>query len=158
YHSIKSEVDYEHVRYLRKNIDFTIRELHKGVMPDSLSQNRMEISELAMSTPRTKLVVADTMAYTRYLRRKEPQLKVSISRVITGLHYSIAACGSIVGTDDITHAVVKSISTMFLIMLAVTGLVSILISRQVLSPLDKALNAMQQRGLQQKKPLVLRTT
>lgn len=158
YHSIKSEVDYEQVRYLRKNIDFTIRELHKGVMPDSLSQNRMEISELAMSTPRTKLVVADTMVYTRYLRRKEPQLKVSISRVINGHHYYISTYGAIVDTHDITNAVVKSISTIFLIMLVVTGLVSILISRKVLSPFNKTLKAMQQFRLQQKKPLVLPAT
>src|SRR5690606_9487599 len=158
YHSIKSEVDYEQVRYLRKNIDFTIRELQKGVMPDSLSQNRMEISELAMSTHKTKLAVTDTMVYTRYLRRKEPQLKVSTSRIINGHHYYISTYGAIVDTRDITNAVVKSISTIFVIMLVVTGLVGILISRKVLLPFNRTLKAMQEFRLQQKQPMRLMET
>src|SRR5690606_27064996 len=98
YYSIKSEVDHEQVKYLRKNIDFTIRELNKGIIPDSLSQNRMEISELAMSTPKTKLLVTDTLVYTRYLRRKEPQLKVSTSQLINGRHFYISTYGAIVDT------------------------------------------------------------
>jgi signal transduction histidine kinase len=158
YYSIKSEVDHEQVKYLRKNIDFTIRELNKGIIPDSLSQNRMEISELAMSTPKTKLLVTDTLVYTRYLRRKEPQLKVSTSQLINGRHFYISTYGAIVDTRDITNAVVKSISTIFLIMLVVTGLVSILISRKVLLPFNRTLKAMQEFRLQQKKPLRLMET
>lgn len=158
YYSIKSEVDHEQVKYLRKNIDFTIRELNRGVIPDSLSQNRMEINELAMSTPRTKLLVTDTLVYTRYLRRKEPQLKVSTSEVINGHHFYISTYGAIVDTSDITNAVVKSISAIFLIMLVVTGLVSILISRKVLLPFNRTLKAMQEFRLQQKKPLRLMST
>lgn len=158
YYSIKSEVDHEQVKYLRKNIDFTIRELNRGVIPDSLSQNRMEINELAMSTPKTKLLVTDTLVYTRYLRRKEPQLKVSTSQIIGGHHFYISTYGAIVDTRDITTAVVKSISTIFLIMLVVTGLVSILISRKVLLPFNRTLKAMQEFRLQQKKPLRLMET
>jgi len=158
YYSIKSEVDHEQVKYLRKNIDFTIQELKRGVIPDSLSQNRMEISELALTTKRTKLDVTDTVVYTRYLRRKEPQLKVSTSQIINGRHFYISTYGAIVDTRDITNAVVKSISTIFVIILVVTGLVSILISRKVLMPFNKTLRAMQAFRLQQKKPIQLPTT
>jgi len=158
YYTIKNEVDREQARYLKKNIDFTVQELTRGIFPDSLSQNRMEITRLAPNTPEIDFLVRDTMVWRDYLKRMEPQVKVSASRVINKQHYFISTYGAIVDTQDITDAVVKSITGIFLIMLVVTGFVSVLISKKILMPFNKTLKAMQSFSLRQKKALQLPVT
>jgi len=158
YKTVKSEVDNEQARYLKKNIDFTISEITRGVIPDSLSQHRMEIRRLGDDQPETPFFVRDTLVWHGYLKRMEPQVKVSVSRVINGQHFYISTYGAVVDTEDITNAVVKAISGIFIIMLVVTGLVSILISKKILKPFNRTLKAMQSFRLRQKEPLILPET
>src|SRR5690606_37827427 len=66
--------------------------------------------------------------------------------------------GAIVDTQDITDAVVKSISGIFLMMLVVTGLVGMLISKKILMPFNKTLKAMRSFRLRQREPLQLLKT
>src|SRR5690606_26067086 len=96
YKTVKSEVDNEQARYLKKNIDFTISEITRGVIPDSLSQHRMEIRRLGDDQPETPFFVRDTLVWHGYLKRMEPQVKVSVSRVINGQHFYISTYGAVV--------------------------------------------------------------
>lgn len=155
YHVIKKEVDKEQTRYLKRNIDFTMQELSRGIYPDSLFQNKMEVQRLDMSVPEIEFFVRDTLVWLNYLKRFEPQVKVSASRKINNNHYYISTYGAIVDTQDITDAVVKSISGIFLIMLFVTALVSVLISRKILKPFNQTLREMKLFRLNEKKPLAL---
>src|SRR5690606_12749408 len=77
YHTIKTEVDREQARYLKRSIDFTVEELTKGIFPDSLSQNRIEIRKVDTDLPEIDFFVRDTMVWRNYLKRMEPQVKVS---------------------------------------------------------------------------------
>lgn len=158
YNTVKKEVDREQARYLKKNIDFTIREIKRGVIPDSLSQNRIEIRRVAASSADDEFTVRDTLVYHNYLKRMEPQVKVSTVREIGGEYFLIATYGAIVDTDDIAGAIVKSITGIFLIMLVVTGMVSILISNKILAPFHHTLRAMQSFRLKQKSSLQLTPT
>lgn len=158
YHVIKKEVDKEQTRYLKRNIDFTMQELSRGIYPDSLFQNKMEVQTLDMSIPEIEFFVRDTLVWLNYLKRFEPQVKVSASRKIDDRHYYISTYGAIVDTQDITDAVVKSIGGIFLIMLIVTALVSVLISRKILKPFNRTLKAMRSFRLREKKPLSLMST
>lgn len=158
YHTTKAEIDREQARYLKKNIDFTIKELSKGIFPDSLLQHKMEIKKMDFNAPVIKFKVSDTLIWHHYLKRMEPQVKVTTSRIINGEHYYIATYGAMVDTDDITEAVIKSISGIFIIMLFVTVCVSFLISKKILSPFNRTLRAMQSFRLQQKSALQLPAT
>jgi len=158
YHVIKKEVDKEQTRYLKRNVDFTMQELSRGIYPDSLFQNKMEIQTLDMSVPEIEFFVRDTLVWLNYLKRFEPQVKVSASRKIGDQHYYISTYGAIVDTQDITDAVVKSISGIFLIMLFVTALVSVLISRKILKPFNRTLREMKSFRLNEKRPLALMNT
>jgi len=158
YNTVKKEVDREQARYLKKNIDFTIQELNRGVIPDSLSQNRITIRRLKGAAPVEGFLVSDTLVYHNYLKRMEPQVKVSTVREIGGEYFLITTHGAIVDTDDIASAILASITGIFLIMLVVTGLVSIVISNKILRPFHKTLKAMQSFRLKQKSSLQLRPT
>lgn len=158
YNTVKKEVDREQARYLKKNIDFTIQELNRGVIPDSLSQNRIAIRRLSGAAPVEGFLVSDTLVYHNYLKRMEPQVKVSTVREIGGEYLLITTHGAIVDTDDIASAILASITGIFLIMLVVTGLVSIVISNKIFGPFHKTLKAMQSFRLKQKSSLRLTPT
>src|SRR5690606_25166307 len=128
------------------------------VIPDSLSQNKIEIRRMGASSAEEGFRVSDTLVYHNYLKRMEPQVKVTAVREINGDYFTIASYGAIVDTDDIASAIVKSITGIFLIMLVVTGLVSFLISNKILAPFHHTLKAMQSFRLKQKSSLKLMST
>ncbi len=167
FNSIKKEVDREQARYLKKNIDFTIQQLTKGVIPDSLFQNKIEVIkvnetnqvlEASEAIDDSEFLIKDTLVWHGYLKRLEPQIKVSTVRNINGQHYYISTFGAIVDTGDITYAVFKSSIVIFLIMLLVAGVISIFISRKILAPFYKTLGEMHSFRLNQKKTVQLPET
>lgn len=158
FNSIKKEVDREQTRYLKKNIDFTVQQLTRGVIPDSLFQNKMEIKELISADTAESFLVRDTLVWHGYLKRMEPQIKVSTIRSINNQIFYISTYGAMLDTGDITYAVFKSNSIIFLIMLIVTGLISIVISKKILAPFNKTLAEMHSFRLKQKQTLQLPKT
>lgn len=158
YHVIKKEVDKEQTRYLKRNVDFTMQELSRGIYPDSLFQNKMEVQTLAMSVPEIDFFVRDTLVWRNYLKRFEPQVKVSASKKIGDQHYYISTYGAIVDTQDITDAVVTSIGGIFLIMLFVMALLSVLISKKILKPFNQTLKAIRLFRLNERRSLSLMAT
>src|SRR3546814_14615126 len=63
-----------------------------------------------------------------------------------------------VESDDITDAVIKSITGIFILMLVITGLLSYLISKHLLQPFHKTLKSIRTFNLRQKEPLKLAPT
>lgn len=155
FRSIKAEVDREQVRYLKKNIDFTIQQLNNGIIPDSLFQNKMEIKEVSKTLNQDDFLINDTLVWHGYLKRMEPQIKVSTFHTIKSKHYYISTYGAMLDKGDITYAVFKSTTIIFLIMLIVAGVISIAISKKILAPFYKTLSRMQSFRLNQKLPIEL---
>lgn len=153
--SIKKEVDREQARYLKKNIDFTIQQLTNGVLPDSLFQNRIEVKEVSKALEEGDFLIKDTLVWHNYLKRMEPQIKVSTVRTINGQNFYISTYGAMLDTGDITHAVLKSSIVIFLIMLLVAGIISIFVSKKILAPFYKTLGEMKSFRLSQKKAINL---
>lgn len=153
--SIKKEVDREQARYLKKNIDFTIQQLTNGVLPDSLFQNKIEVKEVSKALEESDFLIKDTLVWHNYLKRMEPQIKVSTVRTINGQSFYISTYGAMLDTGDITYAVLKSSIVIFLIMLLVAGIISIFISKKILAPFYKTLGEMKSFRLSQKKAINL---
>jgi signal transduction histidine kinase len=158
FQSIKKEVDREQARYLKKNIDFTIQHLTNGVIPDSLFQNKIEVQKVSKAEDENEFLIKDTLVWHGYLKRMEPQIKVSTVRNINGQHFYISTYGAIVDTGDITYAVFKSSIIIFLIMLIVAGIISVFISKKILAPFNKTLGEMQSFRLSQKRTIQLPNT
>src|SRR5690606_31289097 len=108
--------------------------------------------------PEAPFHVSDTLVWHKFLKRMESNVKVSASHKINGRHYYIAAYDNMVESDDITEAVIKSLSGIFLVILVVTGLLSFLISRHLLEPFHKTLQAARAFRLRQNEPLQLPST
>lgn len=174
FNSIKKEVDREQARYLKKNIDFTVRQLTNGVVPDSLFQYKIDIKEVSAALAPAlnfdlgsdldsdlegeEFLIQDTLVWHGYLKRLEPQIKVSTVRTINDRHFYISTYGAIVDTGDITYAVFKTSIVIFLIMLLVAGVISMFISKRILAPFNKTLARMQSFRLNQKKAIQLPNT
>ncbi|HEY9562124.1 MAG TPA: hypothetical protein VIR29_15195, partial [Anseongella sp.] len=142
YREIKEEVDFEQSLYLKGKMELAARRIGRGVHPDSLSRHNMEIRLLDPSKPLMKTHVTDTMVMHKFLQRLEQQIKVSASYKVDGKHYYIAAYDGMVESDDITDAVIKSITGIFILMLVITGLLSYLISKHLLQPFHKTLKSI----------------
>lgn len=156
--SIKKEVDREQARYLKKNIDFTIQQLNNGVIPDSLFQNKIEVKRVSKSLDDDEFLIKDTLVWHGYLKRMEPQVKVSTVRNIKGQNLYISTYGAIVDTGDITYAVFKTSIVIFLSMLLVAGFITIFISKRILAPFNKTLREIQSFRLNQKQSVQLPDT
>src|SRR5699024_6957220 len=150
FYNIKEEVDQEQARYLKHRIDFITDEIKRGKPVDSLTSHKIDIRLLPARDEEIPLTVSDTMIWHHYLNRKEPEVKVFTSRVINDRHYYISTHDSLVESDDITEAVLKSLTGIFILFLVVTGLLSLLISKRLLAPFHKTLRTVQSFRLQQK--------
>src|SRR3546814_9974937 len=139
-------------------MELAARRIGRGVHPDSLSRHNMEIRLLDPSKPLMKTHVTDTMVMYKFLQRLEQQIKVSASYKVDGKHYYIAAYDGMVESDDITDAVIKSITGIFILMLVITGLLSYLISKHLLQPFHKPLKSIRTFNLRQQEPLKLAPT
>lgn len=158
YREIKEEIDFEQSLYLKGKLDAAVRRLSKGMHPDSLTRHNMEIRQMALTQPEMPFQVTDTVVMHKFLQRLEQQIKVSASYKINGNHYYIAAYDGMVESDDITDAVIRSITGIFIVMLVITGLLSYLISKHLLYPFNHTLKAIRTFRLRQKEPLELSQT
>ncbi|HYH56957.1 MAG TPA: HAMP domain-containing sensor histidine kinase [Anseongella sp.] len=158
YREIKEEVDFEQALYLKGTIDMAVRKLSRGVPPDSLKKHNVEIRLLDPAKPELEFHTTDTLVMHPFLQRMEEQIKISNSHKINGRHYYIAAYDGMVESDDITDAVIKSITGIFIVMLIITGLLSFLISKILLNPFHQNLKAIRAFRLRQKEPLKLAPT
>lgn len=140
---IRTEVDFEEALMLRERLEHAAGRLEKGVSPDRLRRHNIEVRELDTALPEMEFVTSDTLAYHEFVQRLEKQVKVSTSRKINGKHYYLSTFYGLVESDDITDAVVFSLSWIVVLLMAVTGLLSVLISRKLLSPFDKTLQVIQ---------------
>lgn len=158
YREIKEEIDFEQSLYLKGKLDAAVRRLSRGMHPDSLMRHNMEIRQMDLAQPEMPFHVTDTMVMHKFLQRLEQQIKVSASYKVNGKHYYVAAYDGMVESDDITEAVIKSITGIFLVMLVITGLLSYLISKHLLHPFHKTLKAIRSFRLRQNEPLALAPT
>ena len=155
---IRTEVDFEEAYMLRERLDFAAARLEKGAPPERLRRHNIEVRELDMSLPEMGFVTTDTLAFHEFVQRMEKQVKVSTSRKINGKHYYLSTFYGLVESDDITDAVVFSLSWIGVLLLAVTGVLSVLISRKLLSPFDKSLQLMQSFQLKRSEAVQLPET
>lgn len=158
FYNIKTEVDQEQARYLRHRINLISKEINRGVPIDSLTTHEVDIRVLPADAPAMGLAISDTMVWHDYLHRKEPEVKLSVSKKINGKHYYISTHDSMIESDDITEAVLKSLIGIYILFLIITGLLTLIISKYLLSPFHKTLQAIQSFRLKQKPELVLPQT
>lgn len=156
--TIKAEVDFEEAIMLRERLERSASRLEEGADVEHLRRRNIEVRELDMALPEIEFAISDTMAYHDFLQRPEKQVKVTISRKVNGKHYYLSAYHGLVESDDIAEAVATALAWIILLLLVVTALLSVLISKRILAPFDRSLKAIRAFQLKRREPIVLPRT
>ena len=153
--TFRAKIDFEEAMMLRERLNYAANRLEKGVTPEQLRRRRIEVVELAMEQPEIEFTISDTLAYHEFLQREEKQVKVFASKKINDKHYYLSAFYGLVESDDITEAVLTSLGWTILILLAVTAVLAVLVSRTILAPFNQTLSVIQTFQLKRQEPVVL---
>lgn len=153
FNSVEHEIDREESFDLRDWIENTASRIEKGHSLDRLNRTPVEITELDANSPIRPFHVRDTIAIHEQLQRPERQLKASQSFKIDGRHYYISVYNTVVESDDIVEALVKSISWIFLILLVVVVVTDRIVSKKILRPFQQTLHTIKSFSVKQKEPI-----
>lgn len=153
--TFRAKIDFEEAMMLRERLNFAARRLEKGATPEQLRRRRIEVVELDMDQPEIEFTISDTLAYHEFLQRDEKQVKVYTSKKINDTHYYLSAYYGLVESDDITEAVLTSLGWTILILLIVTAVLALLVSRTILAPFNHTLTVIQAFQLKRQEPVVL---
>ncbi|WP_026965922.1 sensor histidine kinase [Algoriphagus terrigena] len=153
YNKLGSEIDFELGMELTREIDAYAERIEKGAPPNRLLYDKLEITEIPFDLPIEELHLRDTLAYHDPMNRNEIQLKASKSYKIDGKHYRISYYNLVVEADDITETVVVTMLSVFAIQLVFIGIFFRFISKKILSPFHKSLDAVQGFSFQKNEPL-----
>lgn len=156
--TIRAEVDFEEALMLRERLERSVHRLEEGADVEHLKRRNIEVRELDMALPEIEFAISDTLAYHEFLQRPEKQVKVTISRKLDGKHYALSSYHGLVESDDIAEAVATALAWIILLLLAVTAVLSVLISKKILAPFDRSLKAIRAFQLKGAEPVVLPQT
>lgn len=153
--TFRAKIDFEEAMMLRERLSYAAQRLEKGTTPEQLRRRRIEVVELPVDQPEIEFTISDTLAYHEFLQRPEKQVKVFTSKKINGNHYYLSAYYGLVESDDIQEAVLTSLGWTILLLLVVTAVLAVLVSRTILSPFNKALSVIQSFQLKRQEPVLL---
>lgn len=155
YHHVHQEIDKEEARDIHAWLDDVAKRIAKGVPVKKLNRAPVQIKLIDPDLPVIPFKVMDTIAMHRQLERPERQLKGSASYKIEGRHYYISTYDIMVESDDIVHAVRRSMIWIIGLLLVFVAVTSRLISNQILRPFHKTLQAIKSFRLNQQRNLQL---
>lgn len=159
FYSIQSEIEDEVSRRLHRDIDHVADQIKNGMPVNSVSKGNISITELDFNASLVAFHSSDSMVnYSRHSRPVDRRFGVEASYKIGGKHYLISSYNFIAEPDEIFDGILDSLGVTLLILLALVGLVSRLLSRQILSPFNKTLRTIQSFSLKQKKRIKLSPT
>lgn len=159
FYSVQAEIEKEVTRRLKRDIDHAVQRLESEVPIDSVINEHIAIKELAFDKALIPFNTSDSMAnYSPSLRGLDRKFSVAASYKINDKHYHISAHNFIAEPDEILEGILFSLGLTFLIFLLFVGLVSRMISKQILAPFNQVLKAIQSFTLNQKARIKLPAT
>ncbi len=156
--NVEHEIDKEESRNLKAWIESTAGRIKKGHSVQRLNRTPVEVKELAFHSPVRPFETRDTVAMHEQHEHLERQLKASQSFKIRGRHYYISVYNTVVESDDIVEALVKSLSWIFFILLTVVVISDRMVSRKLLRPFHSTLQTIRSFNLKQKEPIKFQKT
>jgi signal transduction histidine kinase len=160
FYNVQAEIEKEVTRRLKRDIDHAVRLLESEVPIDSVMAEHIAIKELAFDKALIPFSTFDSMvnyspSLTRVFDRK---FGVVSSYKIKDKHYYISAYNFIAEPDEILEGILFSLGLTLLILLLFVGIVSRMMSKQILAPFNQVLKAIQSFTLNQKGRIQLAAT
>jgi len=153
YKKLGAEIDFELGMELNRQIESYADRIAKGVPPQKLAYDRLEITEIPTEWPIEDIALRDTLAYHDPMNRNEIQLKASRSFKIDGRHFRISYYNLVVEADDITETIVTTMLVVFFVQLVFIGFFLRIISKKIFRPFNDSLSRLQRFSFQKNEPL-----
>jgi signal transduction histidine kinase len=144
YDVFHDEVERELDRYLLRELWKVEAAMENGIPASSLINENIQICmKEGEGIGETPPVFLDTIVFHPYLKRMEPNRKVTATKQVGSQFYHISLFDVIVETDDIYDGVVRSLTRIFALLAAVVTLFSVIFSRRLLLPFEDTLQKIQ---------------
>lgn len=155
--TVQHENDEEEIRRLHGLIDDEIAIL-QGKLERKNRTAEVSVTEIDPTLALQAFQVRDTMAWHSQFQETERQLSATQSAKINGKHYLITASAFAPEPEETLAGTLQSLTVIFVLLLLFVGISSILMSKRILSPFYKSLEAIQRFTLKQRENISLPTT
>ncbi len=158
YYLMMDEIEAEHQRFLRRRLNRTAEMIEMGEKIHNYEGEKMKVVALGPEGEETHFRSSDTLVWHPYLERQELHYKVSAVKKIGDEYYYMETYDVIVEADDITQAVVTSLSRIFLLLLVAFGGIAVFFSARIFRPFNQTLDRIRTFRVRDREPLVLPET
>jgi signal transduction histidine kinase len=155
--SIQHENDEEEIRRLHGLIDDEVQILQGTLSRKNISAE-VTAQEINFNEPERPFAMRDTMGWHSEFQGTERQISATQSRKINGKHYLITASAFAPEPEETLAGTIRSLTAIFLLLLVFVGITSIIISKRILSPFYKSLEAIRGFNLKQRENLTFPQT
>lgn len=154
YDIFHDEVERELDRYLLRELWKVEAAMENGIPASSLINENIQICmKEGEGMGETPPVFLDTIVFHPYLKRMEPNRKVTATKQVGSQFYHISLFDVIVETDDIYDGVVRSLTRIFALLAVVVAIFSVAFSQRLLSPFEDTLRKMQAFRIRDPRPI-----
>lgn len=158
YYIIMAEIEAEHRRFLRRRLDRTAELIQRGEKIHDYDGEKLKVVALGDQGEERDYWSSDTMVWHRYLEREEMHYKVSTVKKIRDQYYYLETYDVIVESDDISDAVVTSLTRIFLLLLVAFGGIAVFFSARIFRPFNQTLDRIRNFRVGDRGPLDLPET
>ncbi len=158
YYLMMDEIEAEHQRFLRRRLNRTAEMIEMGERIHNYEGEKMKVVALGPEGEETDFRSSDTLVWHPYLEREELHYKVSAVKKIGDEYYYMETYDVIVEADDITEAVVTSLSRIFLLLLVGFGAIAVFFSARIFRPFNQTLDRIRNFRVRDRGPLDLPET
>ncbi|HEY0653087.1 MAG TPA: HAMP domain-containing sensor histidine kinase [Chryseosolibacter sp.] len=155
--SVQHENDEEEVRRLHGLINDEILIL-QGKLQRKNHLAGVRVTEIPFAEPERKFLMRDTMDWHSEFQETERQVVATQSAKVNGKHYLITAYAFAPEPEETLAGTIRSLTVIFLLLLVFVGIASVMISKRILSPFYKSLEAIRGFNLKQRENLKLPET
>ncbi len=154
YDVFKKEVDLELDRYLLRELWKVEGAIESGIPISSLINENIQICNKDKElVSESKPVFLDTLVYHTFLKRMEPNRKITATKKIGDKYYHISLFDVIVEADDIYDGVVRSLTRIYALLALVVALFSFIFSQKLLQPFEDTLRKIRAFRLRDPHPI-----
>lgn len=137
---MKKEIDIEQNRFLKERLGHTLKMIERRNIQKEIIRDKVHIKPLASKIKDSKIVYSDTLVMHNTLQRPEQHLKLDVIRNINETSYAITLYDLIIETDDISEAVIESLSKTYFVLLVAFSILGLLLSYFFMYPFRRILD------------------
>lgn len=147
YHFLYRITDHMTDESLRRNIQTTADKMKTGLSAGELETTLMHIRQLGTDPASTRNIYSDTTIYNAREHEHEPYRVIKSVRLINHRYYRFVAMQPLLEKEDVIATIFLSTLAVFLILIVLSSISNIIISRRIWKPFRNTLENIRQYRL-----------